>query len=47
MTDTTQRRDEFLMRMYDQMFNDINQHIIVVWQAAGTLVAAFSIFALV
>jgi len=47
MTDTTQRRDEFLMRMYDQMFNDINQHIIVVWKAAGTLVAAFSIFALV
>jgi hypothetical protein len=34
------------MRMYDQMFNDINTHILVVWQSIGVLVGAFAIFAL-
>jgi hypothetical protein len=34
------------MRMYDQMFNDINTHILVVWQSVGVLVGAFAIFAL-
>jgi hypothetical protein len=33
--------------MYDQMFNDINTHILVVWQSAGVLVAAFAVLALV
>ncbi|TNF67266.1 MAG: hypothetical protein EP298_07395 [Gammaproteobacteria bacterium] len=36
-------RNEFLMRMYDQMFNDINRHIMVVWQPiimlGGTIAA--------
>jgi hypothetical protein len=32
--------------MYDQMFNDINTHILVVWQSVGVLVGAFAIFAL-
>ena len=40
-------RREFLMRMYDQMFNDINRHILVVWQSIGVIVGAFAIFALV
>jgi hypothetical protein len=39
-------RSEFLMRMYDQMFNDIDTHILVVWQSVGVLVGAFAIFAL-
>ena len=39
-------RNDFLMRMYDQMFNDINTHILVVWQSVGVLVGAFAIFAL-
>jgi hypothetical protein len=33
--------------MYDQMFSDINRHILVVWQSVGVLLGAFSIFALV
>ena len=42
-----EERKEFLGRMYDQMFNDINTHILVVWQSAGVLVAAFAVLALV
>ncbi len=40
-------RREFLLRMYDQMFNDINRHILVVWQSVGVIVGAFAIFGLV
>lgn len=40
-------RKQFLLHMYDQMFNDINTHIIVVWQSVGTLVGAVALFALV
>jgi hypothetical protein len=39
-------RKEFLLKMYDQMFNDINTHILVVWQSVGVVVGAFAIFAL-
>lgn len=42
----TLNRNEFLMHMYGQMFNDINTHILVVWQSVGVLVGAFAIFAL-
>ena len=42
-----EQRKEFLGRMYDQMFNDINTHILVVWQSAGVLVAAFAVLTLV
>lgn len=42
-----EQRKEFLGRMYDQMFNDINTHILVIWQSAGVLVAAFAVLALV
>ena len=31
----------------NQMFNDINRHIMVVWQSIGVLIGAFAIFALV
>jgi hypothetical protein len=41
------RRDEFLVEMYRQMFNDINRHILVVWQSVGVVIGAFAIFALV
>lgn len=40
-------REELLLKMYDQMFSDINRHIMVVWQSIGVLVGAFAIFALV
>lgn len=41
------KREELLLRMYDQMFNDINRHILVVWQSIGTLVGACAAFTLV
>jgi len=40
-------RSQFLLRMYDQMFNDINTHILVVWQSVGVVVGAFALFGLV
>lgn len=40
-------RKEMLLHMYDQMFNDINRHIMVVWQSVGVVIGAFAIFALV
>lgn len=40
-------RKEFLIQMYNQMFNDIDTHIMVVWQSIAVLVGAFAIFALV
>lgn len=40
-------RNEFLIEVYRQMMNDINRHIMVVWQSVGVLVGAFAIFALV
>lgn len=32
--------------MYDQMFNDINRHILVVWQSVGVLIGAFALLGL-
>lgn len=40
-------RKEFLIHMYDQMFNDINRHIVVIWQSISVIVGAFAILALV
>jgi len=40
-------RDRLLLKMYDQLFNDINTHIIVVWQSVGVLVGGFAVLALV
>ena len=40
-------RTDFLLRMYDQMFNDINTHILVVWQAVAVVVGAFALLGLV
>ena len=40
-------RAQFLMSMYGQMMDDINRHIIVVWQSVGVLFAAFAGLALV
>jgi len=39
-------RKELLLRMYDQLFNDINRHILVVWQSVGLVVGAFAVLAL-
>lgn len=40
-------RQELLLKMYDQLFNDINRHIVVIWQSISVLIGAFAIFALV
>lgn len=40
-------RENLLLKMYDQMFNDINRHILVVWQCVGVLIGALAVFALV
>ena len=42
-----ERRDTFLIEIYKQMFNDINRHILVVWQSIGVLVGAFAVLSLV
>lgn len=41
------KRQEFLFKMYDQMFADIDRHILVVWQSVGLLLGGAAIFALV
>lgn len=40
-------REELLLRMYDQLFNDINRHITIIWQSISVVVGAFAVFALV
>lgn len=41
------RRADLLLKMYDQMFNDINRHILTVWQTIGTLGGAVALLGLV
>jgi hypothetical protein len=41
------KRDTFLIQMYQQMWNNINRHILVVWQSVGVLGGAFAVSALV
>ena len=40
-------REEILLRIYDQLFNDINRHITVIWQSISVVIGAFAVFALV
>ncbi|MFC3881296.1 hypothetical protein ACFOSV_13975 [Algoriphagus namhaensis] len=44
--DTMDRRDEFLLKMYEQMFNDIDRHHKIVWQVIGVLIGSFAVVAL-
>jgi hypothetical protein len=37
----------FLLHMYDQLFNDINRHLTVIWQSIGVVLGAFAVFSLV
>lgn len=41
------RRDDFLIEMYKQMFININRHITIIWQSISVLVGAFAVFSLV
>ncbi|HEX4105520.1 MAG TPA: hypothetical protein VHX92_04750 [Rhizomicrobium sp.] len=47
MTDGDRDRSTFLVAMYNQLMNDINRHIVVVWQSVGVLFAAFASLSLV
>lgn len=38
-------RRDFLLHMYDQMFNDINRHINVIWQPITVLIGSFALMA--
>ena len=38
-------RQEFLLHMYNQMFNDINRHISVVWQPITVLIGSSALLA--
>ncbi len=40
-------RSDFLIAMYNQLMNDINRHIVVVWQSVTALLGAFAAWALV
>lgn len=46
MSDLT-KRETFLLQMYQQMWNNINRHILIVWQSVGVLGGAFAVSALV
>lgn len=41
------RRDQFLIEMYNQLMNEISRHILITWQSITTLVAALAVFTLV
>ncbi len=40
-------RHDFLIAEYNQLMNDINRHILVIWQSLTALVGSFTIYALV
>ena len=45
--DPRSKRPEFLIEVYKQMMNDIDRHIIIVWQSIGVVVGSFAILGLV
>jgi hypothetical protein len=44
---TSQRRDDFLLAMYSQMWGNIDRHILVIWQSVAALLGAFAVLALI
>lgn len=45
--DPERARSDFLIAMYNQLMNEINRHIVVVWQSVSVLVGAFAIWSLI
>ena len=41
------RRDEFLIAMYQQMWGNVERHILVIWQSVAALFGAFAALALI
>jgi hypothetical protein len=45
-TESSNRRNDFLLAMYNQMWGNIDRHILVIWQSVGALFGAFAVLAL-
>jgi hypothetical protein len=45
--DSEKARSDFLIAMYNQLMNDINRHIVVVWQSVTALLGAFAAWSLI
>jgi hypothetical protein len=45
--DQEKSRSDFLIAMYNQLMNDINRHIVVVWQSVTALLGAFAAWSLI
>lgn len=45
--DNEKGRQDLLLKMYDQLYNDINRYYSIVWQSISALVGVSAIFALV
>jgi hypothetical protein len=45
--ESSKRRDDFLLAMYNQMWGNIDRHILVIWQSVGALLGAFAVLALI
>lgn len=45
--DAKDYRREFLIHAYDQLWNHINSHLLVVWQSIGVMIGIFAALALV
>jgi hypothetical protein len=45
--DPEKARADFLIAMYNQLMNDINRHIVVVWQSVTALLGAFAVWSLI
>src|SRR5713101_733047 len=39
-------RTDFLFHMYNQIFHDIDRHILVIWQSLSVLIGGLAVFAL-
>jgi hypothetical protein len=43
----SQRRADFLIAMYGQMWGNVDRHILVIWQSVAALLGAFAVLALI
>lgn len=47
LNDMSTPREDFLIAEYNQLMNDIDRHIMVIWQSLTALIGSFTIYALV
>lgn len=46
-THTVENRKQFLLQMYNQLWSNINRHILIPWQSITAVLGTFAIFSLV